>query len=221
MRTSSVTAGRAVRLRSVSHSAVISARSGGDRRVALAREQVGVVQPAQGLADALELREHGAALRLGRVRGQDQLDAQRRQQRRHPLAVTRRAPAARATASPTDSPIGRRVLGALALAQGLDAVGLLGQVHQVEVDGERGRGGPRGVDGQRRDLGGQALGGLRLSAAPRLGQGADALLGLEEGDGLLGAQHLAERLAEQMDAGREIHDPTSSPFRRRGVGSRR
>jgi hypothetical protein len=85
-----------------------------------------------------------------------------------------------------------------------------GQVHEIEIDGERGGGSTGGVGGQRRDVVGEALRRLRVSASTRLGQGTDPLLGLEEGHRLLAAQHVAERLAEQMDASREIHDPNSS-----------
>ena len=41
-------------------------------------------------------------------------------------------------------------------------------------------------------------------------EGADALLGLEERDGLLAAEHLTEGFAEQMDGGREIQESASS-----------
>ena len=82
-----MTAGRAVRERSVSQSAVISARSAAMRRVPLPGQQIGVVQAAQHLADALELREHGAALGLGRMRGEHQLDPERAEERRHPLGA--------------------------------------------------------------------------------------------------------------------------------------
>ena len=93
---------------------------------------------------------------------------------------------------------------------------LLGEIHQVEVHGEGRGGGPRGVDGERGHLGGQASGGRRLARAPRLGEGANALLGLEEIGGFLGAEHVAQRLAEQVDGGREIHaiEPSSVPATR-------
>ena len=56
------------------------------------------------------------------------------EQRGHLLGRDAALLAARATASPIDSPIGAGSQLALALAQGLDPVGFLGQVDQIEVE---------------------------------------------------------------------------------------
>ena len=96
------------------------------------------------------------------------------------------------------------MLRALAGPQGQDAVDFLGQIEQVEVDRERGGGGARGVH---RELGhrqGQADRRVHLAGAAGLGERADLLLGLEERDGFLGAQDLAESFAQQVNGGREV-----------------
>ena len=97
------------------------------------------------------------------------------------------------------------MLRALAGPQGLDAVDLLGEVDQIEVDREGGGGGARGVHGQVGHRQGQADRRVHLAGAARLGERADVLLGLEEGDGFLGAQDVAEGFAQQVDGGREVH----------------
>ena len=187
----------------------------GDLGVPLPGQQIGVVQAAQHLADALELREHGAALGLGRMRGEHQLDPEGAEECRHPLG--RDAPALDLPDRGADRLADRRGVGAsLALAQGADALRFLGQVHQIEVHGERRRRGPSRIDGEGCHLGGQVPGGRPRRRAPSLGEGANALLGLEEIGGLLGAEHVAQRLAEQVDGGREIQaiGPSSMPATR-------
>ncbi len=174
-----------------------------------ARQQVPVEQPAEDLADALELREHGAALGLGGVRGQDQLDPERGEQGRHARGIDAPRPE-QADRLADRLPDGSGMLGPLAGAEGLDAVHFLGEVDQVEVDREGGGGGARGLRGQLGDRARELDRGLHLARAPGLGQGADALLRLEERDGFLRAEHLTEGFAEQVDGGREIHENASS-----------
>ena len=56
-------------------------------------------------------------------------------------------------------------------------------------------------------LGGPTLGRRLVVEPARLGQGADALLRLEDDRRLLLAEHAAERLAQQMDGCRQVHGP--------------
>jgi hypothetical protein len=95
--------------------------------------------------------------------------------------------------------------GAIASDRGQDAVHFLGEVDQVEVDREGGGGGARGVRGEIGHRQRQPHGRVHLAGAARLGERADVLLGLEERDGLLRAEHLTEGQAQQVDGGREIH----------------
>jgi len=138
------------------------------------------------------------------VRGQDQLDAKPAQELRHAPGADSapREPGDRVADGLGDR---RRVLRALAIAQRADAMDLLGEVDQVEVDREGGGGGARGVHRQLGDRQGQAHRRVHLAGPARLGERADVLLGLEERGGLLRAEHLAEGFAQQVDGGREVH----------------
>src|SRR5688572_31780852 len=102
---------------------------------------------------------------------------------------------------------------ALALPERLDAMHLFGEVHQIEVDGEGGGHGSRGVVRECSDLGRQTLAGTLVVEPPCLGQRADALLGLEEGWRLLGPDDVTEDLAQQMDGCREVHHYTTDSVR--------
>jgi hypothetical protein len=97
------------------------------------------------------------------------------------------------------------VLLALAVAQGLDAVVLFGLVDQIEVEGEGGGDGAGGDQVERGNFAGQGLGSASLASAAALGMGSDALLNLEKLGRLLGAEHPAEQLPEEMDRGGEVH----------------
>src|SRR5206468_665614 len=94
----------------------------------------------------------------------------------------------------------------LALAQDADALPFLGEIHEVEVDGEGRGGGPGRIRRERGHLGGEIAWGRRRARTTRLGQGADPLFGLEEGDRLPRPEHIAKRLTEQVDGRRKVHD---------------
>ena len=101
-----------------------------------------VVQVRLGIAQALgeppQLVEHGAPLRLGRVRGKDELDAELVEDLLHRLR--RDVARLQLTQRGADRLAHRRaallVLGAAAAAQEPDAVRFLGQVDQLEIDRE-------------------------------------------------------------------------------------
>ena len=203
VRTSSVTAGRAVRLRSVSQSVVISAvsaaraacrsrgsRSGSSRRCSVSEIRCSLDSTVRRLASV------GWAVSTSSMCSRAS----------SPAICSDVTPAAfnRATASPTESAIGLRMLGALALPECADALRLLGEVHQVEVDGEGGGGGAGRRGRQRGDLGRQAGRGFAVAGAPRLREPADLLLGREQRGRFLLAQHPAQRVAQQADRRREI-----------------
>ena len=102
----------------------------------------------QGGADPLELRQHAAALRLGRMRREHELDAEVPQQRGH-LAAGDAALPERGHRLADGLGIGSGCLLPRALPELLDPVDLLGQVDEVEVEGEGGgdrpgRGGRQG-----------------------------------------------------------------------------
>jgi len=105
--------------------------------------------------------------------------------------------------------------------QRADALLFLGEIDQVEVDGE-GRGdGARRVGGEGGDLGPEACRGRRVGGAASLGEGADALLEVEEGGRLLLPQHLAEEVAEEVDRRRQVHGgkATRRPAERQDAGA--
>ena len=168
-----MTSGRAVRARSVSHSAVISARSATVGGGPLLRHEIVPVELRQGRGDPLELREHAAALRLGRVRREHELDAEVPQQRGHLVA---------GDAAPPER--GDRLADGLAdrlrrLLPGpppelLDPMDLLGQVDEVEVEGEGGgdRRGPWRAAGTRRPARAWRRQRCRPRGAPSRGRGS-------------------------------------------------
>ena len=73
--------------------------------LALARQEIEAAQLPERLPDALELRQDGAALGLGRMGGQHQLDLEMPKEQRHLVGGHPRARSC-ATAAPSDSPIG-------------------------------------------------------------------------------------------------------------------
>jgi hypothetical protein len=97
------------------------------------------------------------------------------------------------------------VAAALALAQRLDAMHLLGEIHQIEVDGEGRGGGAGGIVREHGDLGGQVLAGGRIVVPTRLGERSDPLLGLEEGGRLLRPEDVTQDFAEQVNGSRQVH----------------
>ena len=171
----------------------------------LAREQIRIVEPPEALGDPLELREHGPTLGLGGMSRQHQLDPERGDERGHLLG--RDSPCLELGDRLSERLVERlRVPGPLALAQDADALPFLGEIHEVEVDGEGRGGGPGRIRGERGHLGGEIAWGRRRSRATRLGQAADPLFGFEEGDRLPRPEHIAERLTEQVDGRRKVHD---------------
>ena len=90
-------------------------------------------------------------------------------------------------------------------AQGLDSMLFLGEIDQIEIHGEGGGRGPRCLHRERRHDRGQPARGVRLARPARLGESADLFFRLEESGRFLGAEHLTQRLPEQIDGGREIH----------------
>ena len=176
------------------------------RGLTLARQEAGIAEAVQRLGDPLELRQHRPALGLGRVGGQHQLDAERSEQRRH-LRGCHAPLGEKPHRLPDRLRARRRMPGSLAFAEGRDAVRLLGEVHQVEVDGKGRRGHPRAIVREPGHLGRQARAGRGVAAAAGLGEGSDPLFDLEERDRLLRPEHVAERLAEQVNGRREVHGP--------------
>ena len=129
---------------------------------ALAREQTGIVQAPQHLAHALELGQDGAALGFRRMRGEHQLDPEPVEERGHLPA--REAADLEQLHRLSDRLADRGwVKGLFPGAQSLDTVPFLGEIDQIEVDGKGGGGGPRCLDGKRRDHLGQPFRRRRLA----------------------------------------------------------
>ena len=131
-RISSTTRGRCERTSSVCQRIVISSASSSRDRAPRRRRQLGVVELAQQRGDPAVLREDGPPRRLGRVRGQDELDRERPTASRSSLADRRssartRRRATRAACGPRARTARRR----------RSAVVLLGDVRELEVERER------------------------------------------------------------------------------------
>src|SRR5207247_9253289 len=144
--------------------------------LALAREQIRIVEPPEALGDPLELREHGPTLGLGGMSRQHQLDPERGDERGHLRG--RDSPCLELGDRVSKRLVERlRVPGPLALAQDADALPFLGEIPEVEVDGEGRGGGPGRLRKERGHLGGEIAWGRRRARTTRLGQGADPLFG--------------------------------------------
>jgi hypothetical protein len=185
-------------------------------RGALLRQQIVPVEVGQGGGDALELREHAPALGLGRVCGDHELDPQGLQQGRH-LVAGDAAPAELGHGLAdglADRPRGQLPGTPPKL---LDPVDLFGQVDEIEVEREGGRDRARRVGQERRDLLREVSGRARVPSAARLGQRADPLLDLQQRRRLLGEQHLAQQVPEQMDRVRQRQVPGGARRARPGL----
>ncbi len=202
-----MTSGRAARERSVSQSEVISrssARGFDDAGDLVLDQRLGIVQPVR---KPLQLIEHGAALGFGRMRGEDQLDGKLVEQRLHRL---RRDVAGlefaqgRADRFAHRRRAGHGVLRAAALAQQPDAMRFLGQVDQLEIDGEGHRHAGRLGHGEllhRRAAVPRSACGIARAAA--FGQQAQLFLEVEDLLALQLDDDLAQDAAQLADFGRE------------------
>ena len=171
---------------------------GVDQVLVLGRRQVRPIAQLQQVGDALELLHQRPAGDLGRMRGEDQLDAQAADRLVQPIGRDAGGdePPERLVAR---SDLRRRRLVALVVAATADAVMLLGDVGQIEKmregAGHRQRllhGHLLEDAGQRREVG--------VAAAPRLlRQRAHALDQLEDRLPFVPPQRLAEQLAQQPD----------------------
>ena len=142
--------------------------------------------------------EHGAARRLGRMGGEDELDPEPRAGRLQRRLVD-------AGAVELGERIGQRLarhppLG-LVLAAAADAVMLLGDVGELEEQRERAQDGPLPIEPEGRDR--LAERAPRASGARVAGKGADPLLVVEEILALLLDEHAPEQVAEQAHVGAE------------------
>ncbi len=170
---------------------------------ALPREQIWTLELAEGVADPLQRREHGAALRFRGMRGEHELDVQLGEEGGH-------LPAADPPLPEEPDRLADRIADgggierALAGAKGLDAMAFLGEIDQVEVHGEGGSGGACRGYRERGDGRGELERRCLLPAPASLGQRADLFFRLEQRKGFLLAKHLPQRLAEEMDGGREV-----------------
>ncbi len=130
----------------------------------------------------VQLIEHGAAFGLGGVGGEDELDVELVEDglhrvRRTPLALSSRS------AAQMDSRMGgvpgTEYWAPPAPAQQPHAVGLLGEVDQLEIDGE-GHGHARGLGGREPlDRGAELPGRVGVAAAAAFGQQAQVFLEVE------------------------------------------
>ena len=180
----------------------------GDDALAPKRCQPRVVERAQAAGDALMGGEDGSPGRLGRVGGEHGLDVE-------PTCGVGELVTGHARGAEQLDGVGDRLAcdGALALvvAAAADAVVLLGDVRELEEEGERGEDAILGRDVEA----GDRLVELRVVAARpgAAGERADALLEGEERVALLLDEHLPEQVAEEVDVGTQRLD-------RGGVGHR-
>ncbi len=158
--------------------------------VALVRAQRGLVEPREQRRDAGLGAQQRAPARLGRMRGQDELERELREAPRALLGGHRGE-----LLEGLPERLARRVLLAVVLAPPAQPVVLLGGVRELEVDAE-------GPQHPRLALGGERTHGLaherrvaELTRAP--GRGPDRLLGGEERLALLLDEHRPEQRPEQ------------------------
>ena len=165
---------------------------------AFGHREVGPVALGQQHGDAVVLLNQGPPRHFGRMRRQHELDLECA----HRLVQSRgRHPACH---EPAERLFRRAALGTRARiaeigATAADAMMLLGDVRQVQEVCERAGERNRGVDRQLLELGGQRLEVAIRARAGRLGHGADALDGLEQPIAFVGAERVAQQLAEEPD----------------------
>ena len=169
-----------------------------EQLVVLGRRQVGAIALVEQVRDAFELLHQRPARDLGRVRREDQLDAQAADG----LVQAVRGdaggdqPAERLVTRPD---LRRRALVALVVAAASDAMVLLGDVGQVEEVREGARHGQGLVDRHLLEDARQR-GEVRVAAAARLlGQRAHALDQLENRLALVATERLAQQFTQQPD----------------------
>jgi hypothetical protein len=170
----------------------------GDDPLAAERRQPGVVEGAQAARDPLVRSEHRPTRRLGRVRGEHGLDVESGRQHRQLVSPD---PGAREHADglgnrlPCDRPL------ALVVPASSDTVVLLGDVGELEEEGERGQHRRLGLHVEVRDC---RLEHGVVAACPRVArERADPLLERQQLLALLLDEHLPEQVPEEVDVGAE------------------
>ena len=187
----------------------------------LGGREPGVVQPLEQLRDAAVLLEDRPRERLGGVRREDQLDRD---------AAGRGLDLVGRDALPREQRqrLGQRFAGIAALELVLAAtpnpVMLLGDVREVEVDGERAQDDRLRLDVERLDRLRERPGGAGVTAATEPREQANALFQAVELLAFLLGEHAPEDLAEQADVraerrvgrgvGGAAHPPHSARSRR-------
>ena len=146
-RISSTTRGRLERISSVCQSSVISSARPVLDPPALRGRRALVIEAGEERGDPAVRLEHGAARRLGRMGGEDELDPEPRAGRLERGSSTPRGRAARThrRATPRHPPLG------LVLTAPADPVVLLGDVDELEEQRERTQDGPLALEAERRD----------------------------------------------------------------------
>ncbi len=164
----------------------------------------GEVEPAQGLGDAAELGEHGPALGLGGMSGEDGHDEEPAHQG---LDLRGRHAFLAEQADRRGDGLAHGLAAGLGLVgappQDADALFFLGQVDELEVGRERLHHPSRLGEGQGLDALEQAQARGGVACAMRLGQGPNLLDAVEEGLAFLLDQGLAQKVAEAMNLLRE------------------
>ena len=167
---------------------------------ALGTGEPGVVELLEELRDPAVLLEDRARQRLGRMGGQHELDRDPARRRLdlvagHAVVLERSEGLVEGLAQHPALP--------LDLSTPPDSVVLLGDVGQVEVDGERPQHDRLGLDAEQRDRLGEGPRRACVAAATEPGEQADPLLQAVHVLAFLLAEDAPEDLAEQADVGAE------------------
>ncbi len=171
-------------------------------------KEVFTFQIAHDAFDPLDHGKHGAPARLGGVGSEHKLDGQLLHQAGHLLGADPRF--LEAYDRIFDRIVDRQwVIGKSFAAQAFQAVEVLRRIDQVKVEGKGAGDDARRASTQALHLSRHFRGGparfVRLIAAPRFGQRADALLHVEQGVRLLFNQHAPQRVPQQANGFGKIH----------------
>ncbi len=163
---------------------------------ALRRRQADVVELVEELGDPTMLLEDRARQRLGRVRRENELDRDPLGSGRDLLRGDRVSPE---ELDGLGERLARRSAQALVLSAAPHPVVLLGDVGEVEVDGEGAEDDGLRLDVERRDRLGERSGGAFVAAPPEACEEAHPLLEAEDALALLLGEDPPEDLPEEPD----------------------